>query len=97
RVAAFVGPHLNSVALCGNGLIEITLSPGSEGLAKRVRAKFGPSVQIAIGQTVWDGHPGRSPTCGDLAQPSSKSAGYSIALDLHSRKITSGADLEGHV
>jgi hypothetical protein len=96
-VTAFVGAHLNGIGQCGNGLIEITLSPGSEGLAKKVRAKFGPSVQIEIGLTVWDGHPARSPTCGDLVQPSAKSAGYSIALDLHSRRIVSGADLTGHV
>lgn len=97
RITAFVGHHLTSIGQCGNGIIELALAPGSEDLAKKVRAHFGPTIQIDIGLSVWDGRPGPSPTCGDLPKPSSEVAGYSIALDLGSRNVISGANLKGHV
>src|SRR5450755_1746367 len=97
EVMAFVGKHFDGIGQCAHGLLVLTLTPGSEALAQKVRAKFGPSVQIMVGGTVWNGRPGRSPTCGTLAAPTSTPAGYSTALDLRSRVIKVGADLHGHV
>jgi hypothetical protein len=50
-----------------------------------------------VGWTVWNGHPGRSATCGTLDAPTSTPAGYSSVLQLRSRVIKVGADLQGHV
>jgi hypothetical protein len=97
KLIAFVGNHIYGIGQCGHGLLVLTLSPGSEALAQRVRAKFGPSVQIMVGLTAWNGRLGRSPTCGTLAQPTAATAGYSSALDLRSRRITVGGNLAGHV
>ncbi|MGP0032627.1 MAG: hypothetical protein ACLPVF_19260 [Acidimicrobiales bacterium] len=96
-VTAFVGTHLTGLGQCGHGLVVLTLTPGSESLAQQVRAKFGPSVQIMVGYTVWNGHPGRSPTCGTLAEPTSTPAGYTMNLDLGSRTVRVGGNLTGHV
>jgi hypothetical protein len=97
EVTAFVGSHFYGLGQCGNGLLTLTLAPGSEGLAKKVRAKFGPSVQIMIGFTQWNGRPGRSPKCGSLGEPTSTPAGYTTALKLRSKVIKLGGDLKGHV
>jgi hypothetical protein len=97
EVAAFAGKHLIGVGQCAHGLLVVMLTPGSEALAQKVRAEFGPSVQIMVGWTVWNGHPGRSATCGTLAAPTSTPAGYSAVLHLRSRVIKIGADLTGHV
>jgi hypothetical protein len=97
EVAAFAGKHLIGVGQCAHGLLVVMLTPGSESLAQKVRAEFGPSVQIIVGWTVWNGHPGRSATCGTLAAPTSTPAGYSSVLHLRSRVVTTGANLTGHV
>lgn len=97
RIRAFVGTHTYGLGQCGHGLLVLTLAPGSEAFAKKVRAKFGPSVQIMVGFTVWNGNPGRSPTCGALGAPTSAPAGYSSVLHLRSRVIKVGGDLKGHV
>jgi hypothetical protein len=97
EVAAFAGKHLVGVGQCAHGLLVVMLTPGTEALAKRVRAHFGPSVQIMVGWTVWNGRPGRSATCGTLAAPTSTPPGYSLVLHLRSRVIKIGADMTGHV
>ena len=97
EVAAFAGKHLLGVGQCAHGLLVVMLTPGSEALAQKVRADFGPSVQIMVGWTVGNGHPGRSATCGILAAPTATPAGYSSALQLRSRVIKIGADMTGHV
>jgi hypothetical protein len=97
EVMALVGKHFDGIGQCVHHLLVLMLTPGSEVLAQKVRAKFGPSVQIMVGWTVWNGHPGRSATCGTLAAPTAAPAGYSTALDLRSRVIKDGADLQGHV
>jgi hypothetical protein len=97
EVTAFVGKHFDGIGQCAHGLLVLTLTPGSEALAQKVRTKFGPSVQIMVGGTVWNGHPGRSATCGTLAAPTTTPARYSTALDLRSRVIKVGANLNGHV
>jgi hypothetical protein len=96
-IAVLVGKHLTSLGQCGHGLLVVMLTPGSESLARQVRARFGPSVQLMVGLTVWNGHAGRSPTCGILATLSSTPAGYSADLDLSSRRIKVGENLAGHV
>jgi hypothetical protein len=97
EVMAIVGKHFDGIGQCAHGLLVLTLTPGSEVLAQKVRAKFGPSVQIMVGWTVWNGRPGRSATCGTLAAPTTTPARYSTALDLRSRVIQVGANLKGHV
>jgi len=97
EVAAFAGKHLIGVGQCAHGLLVVMLTPGSEALAQKVRADFGPSVQIMVGWTVWNGRPGRSATCGILAAPAATPADYSSVLQLRSRVIKIGADLTGHV
>jgi hypothetical protein len=97
EVAAFAGKHLIGVGQCARGLLVVMLTPGSEALAQKVRADFGPSVKIMVGWTDWNGHPGRSATCGILAAPTATPAGYYSALQLRSRVIKIGADLTGHV
>jgi hypothetical protein len=94
EVTAFVGDHFEGLGQCGYGLLVLTLTPGSETTAQRARAKFGPSIQIMVGLTVWNGHPGRSPRCGTLASPSLAPAGYSATLDLRSRRIEVGGNLK---
>ncbi len=97
EVAAFAGKRLIGVGQCAQGHLVVMLTPGSEALAQKVRADFGPSVQIMVGWTVWNGHPGRSATCGILAAPTATPAGYSSVLQLRSRVIKIGANLTGHV
>jgi hypothetical protein len=97
NVTAFVGHHLQGLGQCGHGLLVLTLTPGSEVLAQHVRTRFGPSVQIMVGLTVWNGRPGQGPTCGALAPPTSTPAGYSATLQLRSHAIRVGGDLVGHV
>jgi hypothetical protein len=94
---AFVGSHFESVGSCGNGLLQLALTPGSENLARRVQATFGSAVVIAIGLTNWDGRPGRAPRCGSLPPAAGPSAGYSSTLHLASNTIESDADLKGDV
>jgi hypothetical protein len=96
-VTAYVGPAFNGIGQCAHGQLLLMLRPGSERLAKRVRATFGSSVQIEIGLTNWNGRPGRSATCGTLATPSSIPAGYSATLDLSSTTVRAGANVKGHV
>jgi hypothetical protein len=96
-ITAFVGNHFQALGQCGPGLLSLTLTPGSEALAKRVRIRFGSVVQILVGETVWDGRPGRSPRCGNLPTTSTIPAGYSATLDLRSTKVKSGANLTGTV
>lgn len=96
-ITAFVGTHFQSLGQCGPGLLALTLTPGSEALAKKVRTRFGPSLQIMVGLTIWNGRPGRSPRCGDLAVTSKAPPGYSAVLTLHSTKIRSGAAINGSV
>jgi hypothetical protein len=75
----------------------LTLTAGSESVAHRVREKFGSSVQIMVGLTAWNGHPGRSPRCGMLPAASTSSDGYTSTLQLQAKRVTSGADLAGKV
>src|ERR1039458_2652895 len=67
EVMALVGKHFDGIGQCAHHLLVLMLTPGSEPLAQKVRARFGPSVQIMVGWTIWNGHPGRSATCGTLA------------------------------
>lgn len=96
-VSALAGTHLQGIGQCGNGLLVLTLTAGSESVAQKVRAKFGPSVQIMVGLTAWNGRPGRSPRCGVLPTASTMSDGYASTLELRAKRIVSGADLTGKV
>ncbi len=97
EVTALVGNHFQGIGQCGNGLVELDLTAGSEGTAARVRARFGPQVQIMVGLTVWNGRPGRSPRCGTLPRATRTPGGYSATLELHSRRIEVGGNLRGKV
>jgi hypothetical protein len=96
-VTSFVGPSFAGIGSCGNGLMVLTLLPGSEAVAKKVRATFGPSVQIMVGLTVWNGRPGRSPRCGNLPSGAGPPPGFTATLHLDSRTVVSGSDLHGSV
>jgi hypothetical protein len=50
-VGELVGTYFQSIGQGGNGLLVLMLTAGSEPVAQRVRAKFGPSVQIMVGLT----------------------------------------------
>jgi hypothetical protein len=82
---------------CGHGLILAMLPVGEEALAKKLRAKFGPSVRFLVGDTVWDGRPEKSPLCGNLAKPTPGAPPFSMTLKLRSNRINAGADFRGHV
>jgi hypothetical protein len=97
EVTALVGSHFEGIGQCGNGLLDLQLNAGSERIAARVRAKFGPEVQILVGLTVWNGKPGRSPLCGTLARATRTPAGYSATLKLRSRRIRVAANLRGTI
>lgn len=96
-IEALAGSRLGGIGLCGNGLIFLTLAPGSEAVAHAVRAKFGPSVQIKVGLTVWNGRPGRSPKCGTLPKASTAPSDYAASLKLGSAQVKSGANFHGVV
>jgi hypothetical protein len=96
-VSELVGTHFQSIGQCGNSLLVLTLTAGSESVAQKVRAKFGPSVQIMVGLTAWNGHVGRSPLCGALPARSTTSDGYTSTLQLKSNQVNPGTDLVGKV
>jgi hypothetical protein len=91
-VGAFTSAHgySETPGLCGDGLLILGLPIGDENLAQKVWAKFGPSVQIEIGDTLWEGHPGKSPLCGTLAKPAATSAPWTATLTLRSTRIKTG-------
>ena len=97
KVIAFAGKHFDGIGQCAHGLLDLMLTPGSEGLATKVRARFGPSVQIMVGGTVWNGHPGRSRDLWHVGRTATAPAGYSSVLHLRSRVVKVGANLQGHV
>jgi hypothetical protein len=97
EVTAFVGPSFSGIGSCGNGLVVLTLTPGSEATAQKVRTKFGPSIQIMVGFTVWNGRPGRSPRCGSLPAGAGPPPGFTATLHLDSRTVVSGQNLRGEV
>jgi hypothetical protein len=94
---ALVGDRFQGLGQCGGGHFQLSLTPGSESTAQRVRATSGPSIQMMVGLTVWNGRPGRSPRCGSLPEPSATNHAYTSSLRLHSRRIKVGADLAGVV
>jgi hypothetical protein len=96
-VSELVGTHFQGIGQCGNGLLVLTLTAGSESVAQKVRAKFGPSVQIMVGLTAWNGQVARSPLCGTLPVASATSDGYTSTLQLQTKRVFSGADLVGKV
>jgi hypothetical protein len=75
----------------------LMLTPGSEAMAQRVRARFGPSVQIMIGFTVWDGKPGRSPKCPALPLDARPQRDITATLHLDATSVVRGANLGGRV
>jgi hypothetical protein len=97
KVTTFVGQRFGGIGSCGNGLLLLTLTPGSEATARRVRAMFGPSILIVVGWTMWNGRPERSPRCGDLPAGSGPPTGYTATLHLDSRRVTSGHNFSGVV
>lgn len=97
QVTAFAGTHFEGIGQCGGGLILMTLTDGSEAVAKQVRARFGPAVQIMVGMTVWNGAPGRSPTCGTLVDGERWPSGVSAILTLERRTVGVGGALRASV
>lgn len=96
-VQSVVGEHMTSLGQCAHGLLYLALTPGSEALARRVRARFGPAVQIVVGFTVWNGAPGRSPHCPAVPSDAKPPKGFTATLELNAKTVTSGANLKGHI
>jgi hypothetical protein len=96
-VRALAGPSFAGIGQCGRDLLLLTLTPGSEGVAHQVRDRFGLTVQIMVGLTVWNGKPGRSPRCPPLPADSSSPQGYTATVHLDSSVVVSGQDLRGTV
>jgi hypothetical protein len=96
-VRALVGARFEGIGQCAHGLLFLMLTPGSEATAQRVRARYGPSVQIMVGFTIWDGKPGRSPTCHALPADAKPQRDITAALHLDATTVASGANLKGHV
>ncbi len=94
-IEAMVGSHLQGIGPCASGHVVLTLTPGSERLAKRIRSVYGPAVLITIGLTVWNGHAGRSPHCGSLPSWTRPPNGLAFSLHLPSRQIRVGGTLTG--
>ena len=97
EVRMLAGARFAGIGPCGRDLLLLTLTPGSEATARRVRDRFGLSVQIMVGLTVWNGKPGRSPRCPPLPADAAVPHGYSATVDLASPVVVSGQDLRGHV
>jgi hypothetical protein len=95
RVTA--GSHFQGIAPCSSGRIIVWLTPGSEGLAKQVQAKYGPAVTISVGLTTWKGHAGRSPRCGSLPSWTAPPRGLSLSLHLKADTVRSGDVATGNV
>jgi hypothetical protein len=96
-VRALAGARFAGIGPCGRDLLVVTLTPGSEATARQVRDRFGLSVQILVGLTVWNGKPGRSPRCPPLPADATAPQGYTATADLDSSVVVSGQDLNGHV
>ncbi len=97
EVRAVAGARFAGIGQCGRDLLLLTLTPGSEATARQVRDRFGLSVQIMVGLTVWNGEPGRSPRCPALPADATAPQGYTATVDLSSSVVVSGHDLYGHV
>lgn len=97
EVVAFAGSHVAGIGQCGPGTLELTLTDGSETTARAVRARFGPAVQIMVGMTVWNGHPGVSPRCGSLPTGAKWPAGVTATLRFGRTSVASGSTLTGTV
>ena len=92
-----VGKDYLSIGQCAHGLLFLMLTPGSEAMARRVRARFGPSVQIMVGFALWDGVDGRSETCPAVPSDAAPQPGIAATLELDTTTVTSGANFEGKV
>jgi hypothetical protein len=97
EVRVLAGARFAGIGACGRDLLLLTLAPGSEATARRVRDRFGLSVQIMVGLTVWNGKPGRSPRCPPLPADAAAPQGFTATVDLDSSVVASGRDLRGHV
>jgi hypothetical protein len=96
-VEELAGKHLQSLGTCPQGIVLLALTPGSEALARRIQARYGPAVKISVGLTDWDGKPGRSPRCGPLPPTTAVPPGLAVSLRLTSRTVRSGSNFAGSV
>lgn len=80
------GSRSQLVAPCPSGRIVVWLTPGSEGLAKQLLAKYGSALTISVGLTSWHGHTVRSPRCGSLPSWTAPPRGLSLSLHLKAGK-----------
>ena len=85
---------LNTNQLLGVGLgastVAVTLSPGQEAAAARIRTQFGSEVSISVGLTNYCGKTGRSPVCSSLPVPTPVPPGLVLSLHLAHATLTSG-------
>jgi hypothetical protein len=94
-IEEMAGSDLQGIGPCSSGQVTLTLTPGSERLAKRIRTTFGRAVLITIGLTVWNGHIGRSPRCGSLPPWTRPPNGLSLTLHVPTHQVRTGGKLTG--
>ena len=96
-IQAMAGTRFQGGGPCSSGRVSVWLTPGSERLARQIRAKYGPAVTILVGLTRWNGHPGRSLRCGPLPSWTTPPQGLSLSLHLRTDTVRSGDVVRGAV
>ena len=96
-IRVMAGSRFQGIAPCPSGRIIVWLSPGSEGLAKQLQARYGSALTIALGLTRWNGHAVRNPRCGPLPSWTAPPRGLSLSLHLKAKTVRSGAVVTGNV
>lgn len=94
-IKALAGSHLQGIGPCGQARVAVTLTAGSEAVARQIRARYGRAVLISVGLTAWNGRIGRSPRCGPLPRWSRPPQGVVFSLHLPSPRVRTGQGLTG--
>ena len=96
-IQVMAGSRFQGIAPCPSGRIIVWLTPGSEGLAKRLQEQYGSALTISVGLTVWNGHAVPSPQCGPLPSWTAPPRGLSLSLHLKTDTVRSGEVVTGNV
>jgi hypothetical protein len=96
-IRLMAGSHFQGIDPCPSGRIIVWLTPGSEGLAKQLQARYGSALTISVGLKTWNGHAARSPRCGSLPSWTAPPRGLSLSLHLKTDTVRSGDVVTGNV
>jgi hypothetical protein len=97
KITAAVKGNMQSVAACTGGPIFVRLLPGREWLAQQLTTTYSTKVSFDVGLTHWNGRPGKSETCGDLAKSRHLPADLTATFIPNSMSVTSGSTFRGSV